>query len=63
MAEITNKMIQEAIDKCFWRKVVHGIDICAGNCEACSVEIERGRCDTLRKLFGKARKEENKEGG
>lgn len=63
MAEITDETIQEAIDKCFWRKVVHGVDICVGNCGACSVEIERGRCNTLRELFGKARQEENKEGG
>ena len=61
--EITDEIIQEAINKCFWRKVVHGVDICAGNCGVCSVEIKRGRCDTLRKLFKKARKEENKEGG
>lgn len=63
MAEITDETIQEAIDKCFWRKVVHGVDICVGNCGACFVEIERGRCNTLRELFGKARQEENKEGG
>ena len=63
MAEITDEMIQEAIKKCSWRKGVHGVNICAGNCGVCSVEIERGRCDALRELFGKAREEGNKEGG
>ena len=63
MDTITNEMIEQAIKECHWRMVVHGVDVCVGNCGACAVEIERGRCNTLRQLFQKARKEENKEGG
>lgn len=55
--------IDKAIRDCFWRKDMYGVDICAGNCAPCQVEIERGRCDALRKLFAEVQKkgEENAE--
>lgn len=63
MDEITNEIIEQAIKECHWRMVVHGVDVCKGNSNVCAVEIDRGRCDTLRQLFQKARKDKNKEGG
>lgn len=52
----TQEDINKAIHDCFWRKDICGVDICAGNCCPCALEIERGRCDTLRRLFAEFQK-------
>lgn len=57
--KITDEMIQKAIKTCEWRQDVGGIPICQGNVGACHREIEAGRCDTLRRLFEKARAQKN----
>ena len=59
MAEITEKDINHAIRTCHWRKDVGGVAICSGNCNICEIEIERGRCETLKEIF-KQIKEETK---
>ena len=59
MAEITQEAIDEAINNCSWRVIVHDVPICTGNCGACQVEIERGRCDTLKQLFAKSQRSDS----
>lgn len=59
MPDITEKEINEAIKHCMWRQDFMGTAICSGNCGVCCVEIESGRCDTLKRLFEKAAKEES----
>lgn len=54
MAELTEKEINNAIKNCKWRQTSLGVPICGGNCNICAIEIERGRCDTLKKLFAKS---------
>ena len=51
MNEITKEAINEAIDNCEWRMDVCGAFVCTENCGVCRVEIEQGRCDTLKRLF------------
>ena len=51
MSEITQNQIEDAIKSCMWRKSLHGVYICTGNCNVCFKEIESGRCDTLKRLF------------
>ena len=49
--EITQEMIDDAIKNCIWRKEVHGVYICRGEVAPCSNVIDKGKCDTLIKLF------------
>lgn len=51
MEELTDEMINDAIKNCHWKKMIHGIPICAGVANPCIRTIESGRCDTLIKLF------------
>ena len=53
MNEITQEIINKAISDCDWRIKVGGVYVCTGNCGVCQVEIEQGRCDTLKQLFAK----------
>ena len=55
MSEITQEDINNAITNCEWRINVDGAYVCGGNCGVCQVEIENGRCDTLKELFAKER--------
>lgn len=59
MKEITQREIMEAVKSCKWRSVFAGVEICNGNCCPCSVEIDAGRCFTLKELFKDAQKEDN----
>lgn len=58
---VNDKDIKHAVRTCRWRHTVGGVPICAGNCNICSIEIERGRCDTLKQLFANDRNEDTKE--
>ena len=51
MDKETQAKVYQLIEDCHWRKEVHGVDICTGNCNVCMIEIERGRCPTLREYF------------
>ena len=55
MKKITDADIESAIRKCHWRINIAGVPICGGNCNVCSIEIERGRCVRLQELFGRQR--------
>lgn len=59
MKAITQDEIEEAVKSCKWRSVFAGVAICNGNCCPCGVEIEAGRCYTLKELFRDAQKEDN----
>lgn len=59
MKEITQHEIVEAVKSCKWRSVFAGVEICNGNCSPCYVEIDAGRCFTLKELFKDAQKEES----
>lgn len=48
---ISNDMIDKAIKECQWRNTEMGVAICNGNINLCSLEIEHGKCETLRQLF------------
>lgn len=54
MTKLTEDEINNAIKGCKWRQTSLGVPICAGNCNICAIEIKRGRCDTLNKLFAKS---------
>lgn len=49
--KITEKEVQKAVDNCFWKKDVCGVDICSGVAAPCLRVIEKGECDTLMNLF------------
>lgn len=51
MEHPTQEEINKAIKSCKWRQPFHGTDICSGNCNICSREIQAGRCDALQRLF------------
>lgn len=53
MSEITQADVNKAIKKCYWRKEVAGVSICAGNCVPCFQAINSGKCEALRKLLNK----------
>ena len=55
---ITEDMIQEAINKCEWKKTVYDVDICRGMAGPCLKVIDDGKCDTLIELFKAERSEE-----
>lgn len=61
MKEITQHEIVEAVKSCKWRSVFAGVEICNGNCSPCYVEIDAGRCFTLKELFNGAPKEDEDE--
>ena len=50
-----DKDIQEAIDKCFWRKDVGGVWLCSGDVVPCEKHIYDGKCPTLIELYEKER--------
>lgn len=50
---MTDKDIQEAIDKCFWRKDVGGVYVCSGDVVPCEKHIYDGKCPTLIELYAK----------
>lgn len=52
---LTDKDIQDAIEKCEWRRNFGGIWVCVGDIVPCIKHINDGRCDTLMKLFTKER--------
>ena len=54
---ITEKQIDEAIEKCYWRKEIEGASICTGNVLPCTKAIEKGLCEALINLYAKERKE------
>ena len=56
------KQATKAIKSCHWRKDLGGVSICSGECLPCERAIERGKCDTLIKLFRKTQKGANKDG-
>ena len=66
MMEITKedlrKQLVKAIKHCRWRKDLGGVPICCGMCLPCERSIERGKCDTLNKLFRENQKEGTKDG-
>ena len=45
MNELIDEMINEAINNCHWKKMVHGV------VNPCALAIESGNCDTLINLF------------
>lgn len=47
----TQAEIETAIRDCHWRQNFHGFAICSGMCCPCSVTIDHGNCDTLKRLF------------
>ena len=47
------KQVNHAINKCYWRKEVYGVNICTGMANPCARVIDRGECDTLKKLYAK----------
>lgn len=44
-------IIDKTIKECKWRNTKMGVAICNGNLNLCSLEIEHGRCETLKQLF------------
>lgn len=60
MDKITQKQIDDAIRKCSWRQDFMGIPICSGDCAPCQHLIEKGECDTLKRLFSEAKSENKK---
>ena len=50
---MTDKDIQEAIDKCFWRQNINGVWVCGGDIVPCEKHIYDGRCPTPIELFAK----------
>ena len=55
---LTDKDIQDAIEKCKWRRNFGDIWICGGDLVPCIKHINDGRCDTLMKLFAKERRQQ-----
>ena len=49
--EITQEMIDNAIENCIWRKEVYGIYVCRGEVAPCSNVIDSGKCVVLKELF------------
>lgn len=47
------KLVDEIIEKCEWRKDFCGVDICQGNCLPCKRVVENGQCPSLIEIFGK----------
>ena len=45
------QQVNYAINRCYWRKEVHGVNICTGMANPCKRVIDKGECDALRKLF------------
>lgn len=39
--------VEKIIEKCYWRKVIHGVPICRGMVLPCMRVIDKGQCDTL----------------
>lgn len=54
---ITDKDIQDAVESCKWRKYLGDTWICVGDLVPCLKHIDDGKCDTLRNLFAKERRE------
>ena len=54
---VTQEQIDEAIKNCFWRKDMGGVDVCRGDLTPCMRVIEKGNCDTLKKLFAESEDE------
>lgn len=52
--ELTDEVINQTIESCYWRKMVHGVPICVGVASPCVVAIKHGHCDTLKTLFENA---------
>ena len=50
---ITEDMIQEAINKCEWKKTVYDVDICRGMAGPCLKVIDNGQCDVIHTLVQK----------
>ena len=49
---MTQAEIKKAIKQCEWRlKVCRDKYVCKGMCGMCQRVIEKGQCDTLKKLF------------
>ena len=59
---LTDKDVQDAIENCKWRKVLHGTWICEGDIVPCLKHIDDGGCDTLIRLFAKDINVPNKKG-
>ena len=51
---MTDKDIQETIDNCYWRADLDGVNVCKGELTPCMRVIEKGNCDTLKKLFAES---------
>lgn len=56
---VTQEQIDEAIKNCFWRKDAGGVDVCRGEVAPCMRIIEKGKCDTLKKLFAESEESED----
>lgn len=54
---VTQEQIDEAIKNCYWRIVLGGVDVCRGEVTPCMRVIEKGNCDTLKKLFAESEDE------
>ena len=50
MKNLTQEEINKVIKDCKWRDYSGLIDICKGVASPCIAVIEKGKCDTLRKL-------------
>ena len=59
--DITQEEINKAIDNCHFRHIYDGIAICRGEVAPCHHIIDRGKCDTLKKIFAEQASRENKE--
>ena len=48
--EITEEELQKAVDNCFWKIDMDGVDVCKGALAPCLRIIEKGECDTIKDL-------------
>lgn len=49
-SKITEEELQKAVDNCFWKTDMGGVDVCKGMLAPCLRIIEKGQCDTIKKL-------------
>lgn len=50
--------IEKAIKNCYWHKDLWGVDMCGGMAAPCMRIIEKGQCDTIRKVIKEIKTEE-----
>ena len=58
MDDAVEKELNRRIRQCHWRVKVHGVYICTGSCNVCSLLIDRGRCTTISDYIKELKKSE-----